>query len=229
MSAETSEGSVSIGKLILVPALITLAITIIRLVGELQHWNPKLFNPEAGGPGSLIGIVWLVPILGVYFALKLCGAGARPERLGRLFLFVLLGIVINIATFAIGGKLQLPFAVLSATGAAAAIVSITIAARPWPALFKTLLAYGYAARIPVAILMIFAIKGNWGTHYDAPPPVELPAMNWLLKWVLIGAVPQLIFWIAFTVLFGSLFGAFAALVHWLLNRGKAGDHATATS
>jgi hypothetical protein len=51
-------------------------------------------------------------------------------------------------------------------------------------------------------------------------------MNWLLKWFLIGAVPQLIFWISFTVLVGSLFGAIAAV---LTNRGKAGEHATATS
>jgi hypothetical protein len=226
MSVETSEGRVSIGNLIFIPALITLAITIIRLVGELQHWNSKLFNPSSGGPGSLVGIVWLVPIFGVYFALKLCGAGARPEKVGRVFLFILLGIVINIGTFAIGGALKLSFAGLSAIGAAGAIISIIIMSKPWPALTKTLLAYGYAARIPVAILMIFAIKGNWGTHYDAPPPGDFSAMNWLLKWFLIGAVPQLIFWISFTVLVGSLFGAIAAV---LTNRGKAGEHATATS
>jgi hypothetical protein len=29
----------------------------------------------------------------------------------------------------------------------------------WLALFKVLLAYGYAARIPVAIVMFFAIRG----------------------------------------------------------------------
>ncbi len=33
----------------------------------------------------------------------------------------------------------------------------------WPALFKTLLAYGYAARIPVAIVMFFAFRGNWAS------------------------------------------------------------------
>ncbi|HWX41204.1 MAG TPA: hypothetical protein VN345_08650 [Blastocatellia bacterium] len=228
MSAETSEGSVSIGKLILIPALITLAITIIRLVGELQHWNPTLFNPSAGGGGALVGITWLVPILGIYFAIKLCRAGAGPERVGRVFLFVLLAIVVFFALFAIGAalKLQPGSPVFAAIGAAAAIISIAIMAKPWPALFKTLLAYGYAARIPVAILMIFAIHGNWGTHYDVAPPGEFPEMNWLAKWVLIGAFPQLLGWISFTVVFGSLFGAIAAA---LTKRGKAREHAAATS
>src|SRR5215467_7228433 len=102
MSAETSEGRVSIGKLILIPAVITFAVTIIRLVGEMQHWNPKLFNPEAGGGFAPIGIIWLVPIFGIYFAVKLCGAGAGPRKVGRVFLFVLLAILVNAAGVAIG-------------------------------------------------------------------------------------------------------------------------------
>src|SRR5215469_2769997 len=108
MSAETSEGRVSIGKLILVPAVITLVITIVRLVGELQHWNPKFFNPESGGIGSLVGIVWLVPILGIYFAVKLCNAGAGPQKIGRLFLFVLLAIAVIFVIFSIAGALKVP-------------------------------------------------------------------------------------------------------------------------
>ena len=43
---------VSIKKLILVPALITLAVTLLRLTGELMHWSKALFNPAAGGGGS---------------------------------------------------------------------------------------------------------------------------------------------------------------------------------
>ncbi len=43
---------VSIKKLILVPALITLAVTLLRLTGELMHWSKALFNPAAGGGGA---------------------------------------------------------------------------------------------------------------------------------------------------------------------------------
>jgi hypothetical protein len=42
--------------LILWPALIALAITLLRLAGELQGWSSVLFNPAAGGGGALVGI-----------------------------------------------------------------------------------------------------------------------------------------------------------------------------
>ena len=75
MSTTASNQRVNISKWIIVTGLITLAITIIRLIGELQHWNSALFNPAAGGGGALVGIVWLVPILGIVFGLKLNAAG----------------------------------------------------------------------------------------------------------------------------------------------------------
>ena len=52
---------------------------------------------------------------------------------------------------------------------AVAIVGVAIGILAWPALGRTLLAYGLAARIPVALLMLVAMLGNWGTHYDARP------------------------------------------------------------
>ena len=48
-------------------------------------------------------------------------------------------------------------------------VGIAIGILAWPALGRTLLASGLAARIPVALLMLVAMLGNWGTHYDARP------------------------------------------------------------
>ena len=41
MSQDTSPRP---GQLVLVPALITLAVTLLRLVGELQGWSPRLFS-----------------------------------------------------------------------------------------------------------------------------------------------------------------------------------------
>ena len=60
-----SQDASRIGKLILVPAVITLAVTLLRLVGELQGWSPTLFNrgDKAWSP-ALVGIVWLVPVFG---------------------------------------------------------------------------------------------------------------------------------------------------------------------
>ena len=71
----TSSRRLSIGRLIFIPSVITLAVTLLRLIGELQHWSPILFNPTAGGGGAIMGITWLVLIFGVYFALKLSVAG----------------------------------------------------------------------------------------------------------------------------------------------------------
>ena len=92
----------------------------------------------------------------------------------------------------------------------------------WPGLFRVLVAYGYAARIPVAILMFFAYQGNWGTHYDGLPP-GAPVLSLWPKYFLFGVLPQIIAWVAFTVLVGSLFGGIAAA---LARRGKVA-HAAA--
>jgi hypothetical protein len=82
---------------------------------------------------------------------------------------------------------------------------------------KVLLAYGYAARIPVVILMYFAMRGDWKTHYDALPP-ELPTdLSFWTKYFQLAVVPQMVMWIAFTIIMGSLFGGIAIAV---AKRGK---------
>lgn len=58
-------------QLVKIPALITLGVTLLRLVGEFMELPGWLASREAGGPLALIGIVWLAPIFGIYFARKL--------------------------------------------------------------------------------------------------------------------------------------------------------------
>ena len=96
-------------------------------------------------------------------------------------------------------------------------VTIVLQRGAWPSLFRALLAYGFAARIPVTIIMFFAIRGAWGTHYDGPPPGFPEGVPWFTKFLLIGAMPQLIVWIAFTVVVGTLFAGIAVAV---TQRGK---------
>jgi len=209
----TSEKRLTTMGLITVPALITLAITLVRLAGERQGWSRLWFNPDPGGGFALIGIVWLVPIFGVYFAMKLAGAGEGPARTGRVFLLTLLSIVVIVAGFALALKVSQPGVPLAqAIVGIASITALVIQHRAWPSLSKALVAYGYAARIPVTIIMFFAIRGNWGTHYDGPPPGFPADMSWFPKFILIGAIPQLIMWIAFTSIVGMLFGAIAVAV-----------------
>jgi len=204
---------ISIKKLILVPATITLAVTLLRLAGELMHWSPTLFNPEAGGGGAIVGIAWLVPVFGIYFGLKLTNAGHAPSAAGPAIAYSVLGFALMPALGFAAVKLGVPpqsfaafgvFIVLSAIGAA-------VAYRAWPALGRTLAAYGLAARVPVILVMLLAMLGNWGTHYDVPPP-NFPEHGPMVKWLLIGVLPQLTIWMWFTIAGGAIFGAIAAAV-----------------
>jgi hypothetical protein len=207
----SNDANVSTGRLILVPALVTLAVTLLRLVGELQRWSPTFFSREPGGAGALVGIVWLIPIFAVYFARRLFRAGQAPAARGRAVLFALLGVATFVVLAMLSfGVIKGPLLQLVA-GNLTALIAAAVAARGWPALARTLLAYGVAARIPVALVMLLAIQGQWGTHYDLGPP-GFPAMGWLATWFFIGLVPQMFFWIGFTVLVGTLVGSLAVLV-----------------
>jgi hypothetical protein len=207
MSQETSPG-----KLILVPAVITFAITLLRLVGELQGWSPALFNREAGGGGAIVGISWLVPIFGAWFGWKLAKAGGSPGRIGPALLIAILAFALmpGIGFGAIKAANLNPqsftafglFVVLAFAG-------LALGLRAWPALGKVLLQYALAARVPVILVMLVAMLGNWGTHYDVPPP-NFPEMGTLAKWFAIGVVPQLSIWIWYTVVVGMIFGIVAA-------------------
>ena len=93
--ADTSNSRISIARLIFIPSVITLAVTLLRLFGELQGWPSVLFSREAGGGGSIIGITWLALIFGVYFALKLLRAGEAPLSAVRVIGFALLGLLLT--------------------------------------------------------------------------------------------------------------------------------------
>ncbi|MBZ5543713.1 MAG: hypothetical protein LAO07_08545 [Acidobacteriia bacterium] len=216
------ENSVSVCRLILVPALITLGITILRLVGELLGWPKPFFNAEPGGGAAIVGISWLPIIFGIYFALKLASAGDRPASLGKAAGFTFLGLVVYVGGGVLFGMSLTGGYGLLAAGAALIIAGTLIPLAGWSKLVKVLLAYGFAARIPVAVLMIFAIHGTWGTHYDGAPP-NFPEMAWLSRWFLIGFIPQMTLWIGFTVIIGSLFGLAAVAI---ARRGKAPAPAT---
>lgn len=203
---------IDLKKIIATPALITLAITLLRLTGETMHWSNFLFNKEAGGGGALIGIAWLVPLFGIYFTRQLMKSDERPIGLGQLFGFAALSLVVFAVLFAFA--LQLPNGSFNqmAVVIVAAVGSLMIARRAWPALFSVLFAYGLAARVPVIVIMFLAIVGNWGTHYDAPPP-NLPLdISPLTRWIVTGFIPQLTLWMVFSVTIGLIFGGLAIAV-----------------
>lgn len=165
MSQDASR--VPVRDLILVPSIITLGVTLLRLVGELQNWAPAFFSKNAGGGFALIGISWLIPVFGFYFGWRLARAGDRPESAGKVAgLAFLVTLVVFGVSFAAGRISQNALFLTLTVGAIAGVI---VTARLWPSLWKALVAYAFAARVPVAIVMLFAILGGWGTHYDVAP------------------------------------------------------------
>jgi len=204
---------ISITSLIAIPALITLGITVLRLAGELEHWPKPWFSAAAGGGGAIVGISWLPIIFGPYFALKLVGAGDGPSSVGKAIGFVILGLVL----FVLAGLLaQASFAHHPIWTLVAFLLMLVAAFIPgigWRSLGNTLLAYAFAARIPVLVVMFLAMRGNngqgWGTHYDAVAPMFASA-SFGRKFLYEAIVPQMTAWIGWTVVLGSILGVIAA-------------------
>jgi hypothetical protein len=219
--------SMSITSLITIPALITLGITILRLVGELEHWPKPWFNAAAGGGGAIVGISWLPIIFGPYFALKLAGAGEGPSSAGKALGFAVLGLVV---LFLGGWVAEASFAhhpALAVVGLLVMLVSAFIPGIGWRSLGNTLLAYAFAARIPVLLVMLVAMLGNggqgWGTHYDVAP-AGFPAQSLGAKFLHLAVFPQMTSWIGWTVVLGSIIGGIVVAVS---GRGKQAAPAAA--
>lgn len=202
---------ICIWRMILIPAVITLAVTLLRLVGELQGWPTLLFNRNPGGGGGLVGIVWLVPVFGIYFALKLAKAGERTQSLGKAAGVVGLAILLFAGSFAVSIASNFTNTFLMLVAEAMVIMAMLIPLWGWRELSKALLAYAYLARIPVAIVNFLSLRGSWGTHYEGAPP-GFPDMPFWPKYFVIGFLPQVTAWIAFTVMVGSLFGIAAVAI-----------------
>jgi len=207
-------------KLILVPSLISLVVTLLRLTGELEHWSDKWFSTETGGiiPSGVswvFGITWLALPFGIYFALKLSADGQFPQHLGRAGLCAVLGLIIGWGGLRfIPPLVRIGFPRILIVIWLIMVVAAGIQLPGWRALFRTLFAYGLASRIPVVFVMFFAMHGDWGTHYDyvgMPPQFQ---MSFVREFFWLAFFPQLVFWVAFTILIGSVGGIIAvAIVH----------------
>jgi hypothetical protein len=199
-------------SLLLVPTLVTLAVTIARLVGEREGCGPPWFSNAPGGGYAIVGIVWLVPVFGAWFGLRLARAGVRPARPGRSALLHLVAVAIYVGGFAAAGRIDTHTArglvqQLLAMGGVAVLAALA-ALLAWPRLFVVDLLYAMLARVPVAAITVLAVARGWDVHlvkfgkddFGLPP---LQAACWL-------AFTQLVFWTAVTTAVGGLFGVLAA-------------------
>lgn len=193
--------ALSTARLLLVPALVTLAVTQLRLTGDLLGISG--FEPYEIG--------WLVPIFGAYFALYLAKAGSPAPSPGSLLKSSLLPL-------ALFGSGLLLFHPTSGGMAAVSVVAIVLIYRAWPRLGTLLFAYALAARLPVILTSLWATLGGWKTVFDVPP------YN-----ILGGVLPQLTVWIGFTVVVGCLTGGVALAVRgWMWDEKNPFGGSTAT-
>jgi hypothetical protein len=87
----------SVFRMILFPSLITLAVTVVRLIGELQRWSTTFFNPEPGGGGAIFGISWLAIVFAIYFAVRVNKSHQPLEKPGRAIGLTLLSLALCVA------------------------------------------------------------------------------------------------------------------------------------
>jgi hypothetical protein len=198
--------------LLLWPTLLTLAVTLLRFAGEWRGWSPEYFSRIPGGGLSPLGITWLAPLVGLTFGWRLERAGVRSPSPAVAFGLPAGALVAGPLVAALGGRLLKTSWTSNFT--LWAVVSVGVAAvafAAWPALGRVLLAYAYAARIPVVLVMAVAIWKGGGTHYDLPPP-GFPALPPLRRWLWISVLPQTTIWVAWTMATGAIGGALGWLV-----------------
>jgi hypothetical protein len=164
----------------------------------------------------------LPPIFGFYFAWKIWEQGERIDRIGRAFLLGFLGVVLNqLVEATVFQYANISIYSMLVTLWTVALISAYLQYLVWPALCKTLIAYGLGARVPVVVIMFFALRGHWGTHYDRPSgPFTL---GFWPTFLLFGFFEELIYWVSFTVAVGSLAGSVAAFAA-KRRMGKSRNH-----
>ena len=77
---------------------------------------------------------------------------------------------------------------------------------------------GFFSILIFALVMFFAIRFGWDTHYSALPPEFQGPMDFWTRYTLSGLLPQLVAWIWFTVIGGALVGI---IVNAIVRRGQA--------
>src|SRR5258705_1033191 len=157
-----SERRVSMKGPIFFAAVLSLGVSLLRLYGELHGWSPLLFSRDAGGGFALVGIAWLVPLLGIWFAMRLQELGRAPAKRGRALLLSFVGLVLLAAPGPVVGD---PNSTIPPLGKIAllntsVVVGATLAFVGWKELGRSLVAFGYLSRLPVVVVMYVAMQTN---------------------------------------------------------------------
>ncbi|MCU0867472.1 MAG: hypothetical protein MUC36_27125 [Planctomycetes bacterium] len=207
-------------SLVVVPAVLTLIISGLRLAGQINEWNPTVFGrAEAGGGGALLGISWLIFVFGLWFGIRLQRGGAGPRSPARAFGISLFALAVVFGGMAVLSNMDLmslpdeqhpgqPRGLQWILGLMGVGCLIMFAA--WGRAALVLLVYGLLARIPVVLITWFAMGKDWNTHYTKIPPFftgieDADRLSFLI-------MPQITFWPMLTILFGTAMACLGALL-----------------
>lgn len=206
-----TESPRGIGSAVLLAGVVTLAVTVLRLVGEVQGWNPALFSREPGGGGALVGIGWLPILVGVWFGRRLAQGGHVPTSTLRAVLAALVGAaammgsIVYVATNTPNEQLMDRMGLFMSC----CPLFLLVAFFAWGRAALAGLLYGLLARVPVVVVQYVAIANNWGTHYEKVNPalgeLDAAARGEALM------MAQVLFWVPFTTLLVVFFAALGAL------------------
>ncbi|MBL8752552.1 MAG: hypothetical protein JNK15_04560 [Planctomycetes bacterium] len=195
------------------PSLVTLALSIVRLLSEVQGW----VTTASGGRGLPLGISWLIFVLGGYWGHRLArgDAGPRVARAWSWPLVAMLAVVVTglvLVRPLVGAPhseatwTQLRVAVLAMAGVTTlGAVAMFFA---WPRLALLLLLYAIPARATVVGIALLAKDRGWDTHYTkfGPMGMERDAAESLVAVL----ASQVGFWIPLTIVGGVLAGSLFA-------------------
>ena len=192
-------------RMLIAPSLVAIGVTLARLTGELLHWPKPLVNSDVCGK-AILGIIWLVPVFSIYVSLNLWRS-RQPSRLNVAIVLAAAGLLLKLLGTYIMER-QGPYLPRMCLNFAVTLAGLFLQFLAWPELSRILLAYGFLSRIPVAIVQFLAMRGAWGTHYDALD-AGFPKIGFWPTYRRVAFVPNIFFMEAYTVIAGVLIGCLA--------------------
>jgi hypothetical protein len=200
-------------SLLLWPSLLTLALSVGRLIGEVKGIVP----PTSGGALHPLGIGWCVFLFGAWYGWRLLRDGSAP-RVRCAWLWALVALLAFFGTVAwqfrpfVGGpaddatfeRLRIAVLVIVAVALAAGAAMFAV----WPRLASLMLLYALGARLTVVALTIAAEHFGWVTHYTKFGPSGIE--RGMADTIVAASVAQLGGWVPFTIVGGVLAGGIVA-------------------
>jgi hypothetical protein len=196
--------------MLFVTAMLTLVVTVVRLIGEYNHWDADWFSTEAGSRFNPFGIVWLIPVVGFLLGRRMSQSGGVPRFVTGFFVPMFSFFAQLIASVLVFANLE-GDELLAASHYIywGSWIASLLALFAWPRAFVVLLIYAISARAPVIWIQYLDIQNGWQTHYgrvrDVMGSMGADERLWVLNYAQIG------WWIPFTVTLGCGFAAIGAL------------------